>query len=219
MYTKTNNRLWILGAALLVVVIVAMGWFLGVSPKLSEAGTADQQRAAAEAKNVIHEKEVATIKKQYEQLPELKSQLTALREALPTNDDLSTFLGELHQKEQSNGVVLTSFVASDAKPYAPVVKPATDVSTTNPLVTPENFVAIPIELDVVGAQANIMNFIEGVQIGERLFLVTELAVEQDEIKTAYSAKIKGFVYVVLDKPATPAKTGAATTTPATAPKG
>jgi Tfp pilus assembly protein PilO len=219
MYANTNNRLWIVGSALLVVAIIAMGWFLGVSPKLSEAGTADQQRVTAEAQNVVHEKEVATIKKQYEQLPELKGQLSVLREALPTNDDLSTFLGELHQMEQSNGVVLTSFVASDAKPYAPVVKPVTDVSTTNPLVKPENFVAIPVELDVVGDEANVMDFIEGVQTGERLFLVTDLALEQDETKTAYSAKIKGFVYVLLDKPATPAKTGAAATTPANAPKG
>lgn len=213
MNSTTNNRLWVLGSAVLVIAIVAMGWVLGVSPKLSEAGAADQQRATAESQNLVHEKEVAAIKKQYEQLPELKSQLGMLRQALPVSDDLSTFLGELHRLEQSNQITLTNFTASDAKPYTPVEKPATTVSTTNPLVTPDNFVAIPVKLEVAGEQANVMDFIDGVQTGDRLFLVTELSLDQDETEVTYSATITGFVYVLLDKPAAPATAVETTTAP------
>jgi Tfp pilus assembly protein PilO len=214
-YSNTNNRLWVIGSVLLIAAIVAMGWFLGVSPKLAEAGAADQQRVAAEAQNVEHEKEVAVIKKQYEQLPELKEQLAVLRSAVPGDDELSTFLGELHQLEQSNGVALLSFTASDAQPYTPVKKPVTTVSTTNPLVTADNFVAIPVKLEVAGDPAKIMDFIEGVQTGERLFLVTELSLKQDEIKVTYQSTITGFVYVLLDNPPVKPKTVNA----AEAPKG
>ena len=165
MNANTNNRLWVLGSVVLVVAIVAMGWFLGVSPKLSEASAADQQRSAAEAQNIGHEAELASIKKQYEQLPELKQQLGVLRKALPAGDDLSTFLGELHRLEQSNGVSLTDFGANDAQPYAPIADPVTAISTTNPLVTAQNFVAIPVKLSVVGDQAKVMKFIERVADG------------------------------------------------------
>jgi Tfp pilus assembly protein PilO len=81
---------------LLVVAIVAMGWFLGVSPKLAEAATAGQQKAAAEAQNVVHESEIAVIKKQFDQLPALKSQLAVLRAAVPEGSGMSAFLDELH---------------------------------------------------------------------------------------------------------------------------
>jgi hypothetical protein len=103
------------------------------------------------------------------------------------------------------------------------------MSTTNALITPDNFVAIPVSVAVSGANANIMSFVEGVQTGDRLFLVTSLKLDQDKApadttsKTqpavTFKATISGLVYVLLDKPATPAKTGATAATPANAPKG
>lgn len=213
MNANSNNRLWVLGSAILVVAVVAMGWFLGVSPKLSEANTANQQRVTAEAQNVVHETEVATIKKQFEQLPELKQQLGVLRQAVPAVDDLSRFLGELHSLEQANGVKVTDFGSTDAQPYTPIAKPVTQISTTNPLVTADNFVAIPITLAVTGEQANIMTFINGLQTGDRLFLVTELSLDQDEKSSAYTSDITGFVYVLLDKPPAPAETAKAADAP------
>ena len=100
MIANTSSRMWVLGAGLLTVAIVAMGWFLGVAPKLDQADAADQQRADVAAQNVVHQNEVTKIKKQYEQLPQLKSELAVLRSAVPADDDLSTFLGELHELEQ-----------------------------------------------------------------------------------------------------------------------
>ncbi len=215
MNQNTSNRLWALGSAVLVVAIVAMGWFLGISPKLSEASTADEQRVTAETQNIAQAAEVAKIKKQYEQLPALKQQLAVLRGAMPTDDELSTFLGELHKLEQTNGVTLISVETKDALPYTPVDKPFTTVSTTNPLVTPENFVAIPMTLNVTGAPDRVMDFVQGVQTGDRLFLVTALNLAEDETGDAYSAKVEGYVYVLLDKPLAAPKTVDA----AEAPKG
>ena len=227
--TTTNTRLWIIGSMLLVVAILAMGWFLGVSPRLSEAATAGHQQTVAEAQNVVHEREVAVIKKQFDQLPALKSQLAILRAAVPEENGMSAFLDELHALEQQNQVSLTDFTAGDGQPYTPVKSTTLTASTTNPLVTPENFVAIEVGVTVTGNDANIMRFIDGVQTGDRLFLVTSLTLGQDKSDAAatsktpppaaFKATIRGFVYVLLDKPATPAKTGAAATTPATAPKG
>ena len=245
MYDNMSTRLWVIGAGILTVAIVAMGWFLGVSPKLGEAATADQQRAEVAAQNVGHERETAKIKKQYEQLPELKAQLAVLRAAIPAGDDLSTFLGELHQLEQQNQVSLTSFAAGDGRPYTPPVSPAaTDAKAaaeatagtaatasetasakdtaapgaTSPLVTADNFVAIPVTVIVTGSHQQAMNFIQGLQSGSRLFLVTDLSMTQEKDSANYEAKITGFVYVLLDANAsTAAPDKPAETT--TAPKG
>ena len=227
--TNTNTRLWIIGSMLLVIAILAMGWFLGVAPRLSEASTAGHQQTVAEAQNVVHEREIAVIKKQFDQLPALKSQLAVLRAAVPAGNGMSAFLDELHALEQQNQVSLTDFKAGDGQPYTPVKSTTLTASTTNPLVTPDNFVAIQVGVTVTGDDANIMRFIDGVQTGDRLFLVTSLKLDQDKAaadttsKTqpvvAFTATVSGLVYVLLDKPATPAKTGAAATTPANAPKG
>jgi Tfp pilus assembly protein PilO len=229
MNTNSSTRLWIIGSMLLVIAIVAMGWFLGVSPKLAEAATAGQQKSEAEAQNVVHESEIAVIKKQFDQLPALKSQLAVLRAAVPAGNGMSAFLDELHALEQQNQVSLTDFKAGDGEPYTPVKSTVPTVSTTNPLITADNFVAIPVSVTVSGDNTNIMRFVDGVQTGDRLFLVTSLKLDQDKAgattttkaapPAAFTATISGFVYVLLDKPATPAKTGAAATTPATAPKG
>ncbi len=213
MNTNSSNRLWIIGSMLLTIAIVAMGWMLGISPKLSEAGAADQQLAAAQSQNVVHETELATIKKQFEQLPELKSQLSTLRASIPADDALSSFLDELHALEQQNKVSLTDFKAGDGQPYTPVKSIVSTVSTTNPLVTPENFVAIGVGVTVTGDNANIMSFINGVQTGPRLFLVTTLKLDQPKAETAtskatpaaYEATITGLVYVLLDNPPAPPK--------------
>ena len=238
MIANTSSRMWVLGAGLLTVAIVAMGWFLGVAPKLDQADAADQQRADVAAQNVVHQNEVTKIKKQYEQLPQLKSELAVLRSAVPADDDLSTFLGELHELEQQNQVSLTSFTAKDGLPYAPAGgtgKTSTDKSvspnktespgtalgtakaTTSPLVTPDNFVAITVGVTVTGTQPQVMDFIEGLQTGKRLFLVTDLSLAQNKANS-FEATITGFVYVLLDANAlTAASDKPAETT--TAPKG
>lgn len=220
---NSNNRLWIFGSMSLCVAILAMGWFLGVSPKLAEAATAADQLSTAEAQNVVHEREIAVIKKQFEQLPELKSQLAVLRASIPADDALSSLLGELHSLEQQNKVTLKNFKAGDGQAYTPVKSSAGTVSTTNPLVTPENFVAIQVIVNVEGANANLMNFIQGLQTGDRLFLVTDLSLTETKDSEAAgsaadsTATITGLVYVLLDNPPAPAKPADAEAT--TAPKG
>jgi Tfp pilus assembly protein PilO len=224
MNASASNRLWVIGSRVLVVAIIAMGWFLGVSPKLAEAATAGDQLVAAEAENVVQQHEVEVIKKQFEKLPELKSQLAALRAAVPAGDAMSAFLDELHALELASNVTLTDFKANDGQPYTPVKDALTTVSTTNPLITAENFVAIPVSLTVSGSTANVMSFINGVQTGQRLYLVQDLKLKQSttsDSKTTsestgdFEAAIDGFVYVLLDNPPAPAKTAKT----ADAPKG
>lgn len=222
-----NNKFWLLIAAVVGVAILAMGWFLGVSPKLDEMNAANEQRASVEAQNRVHEAKLAELKKEFQQLDALKTELANAQASLPPGDELSSFLGELHRLEASSGVVLKSFSAGDAQTY--VAAPGT--TTQSPLVTADNFIAIPIDLTVQGTRPQVIDFLSDLQYGKRLFLVTKLTVAQAkgaastdgeaaDTANAYEGTISGFVYVLVDPsapPPAPTPVGALDTTPSPSP--
>ena len=195
-----NNKFWILIAAIVSVAILAMGWFLGVSPKVDEMNTANQQRVEVENQNRLHEVKLAALKKQFTGIDELKGKLEEAQLGLPPGDDLSTFLGQLHDLEGSSGVVISSFAASDGQQYVA----ADGAQVVSPLVTTANFVAITIDLTASGTRDQVINFLHDLQLGKRLFLVNDLTVTQNtSMPDLYDGKITGFVYVLVDPSAPP----------------
>ncbi len=200
-----NNKFWLLIAGVIGVAILAMGWFLGLSPKIDEITSANEQRTEVEAQNKLHEVKLAALKKEFQQLDELKAELAVAQESLPPGDMLSSFLGELHRLEASSGVVLTNFGAGDGQVYVA----APGVGEESPLVTAKNFIAIPINLTVKGTRPQVIAFLNDIQYGKRLFLVIKLTLAQDqaaanpddenaEVVDAYEGNISGFVYVLVD---------------------
>ena len=223
-----NNKLWLVIAGVAGVAILALGWFLGVSPKLDEMAAANEERAGVEAQNILHQKKLDALKKEFEQIDTLKEQLAEAQQSLPPGDDLSTFLGELHTLEGTSGVVLTSFGAGDGLNYV-----AAPGEVTDPLVTADNFIAIPIDLTVQGTRPQVIEFISNLQYGKRLFLVIKLTVaqstnavvpdpdsEEEPVGGAYEGNISGFVYVLVDPsapPPTPTPVGSLDTAPTPSP--
>ncbi|HEY9497724.1 MAG TPA: type 4a pilus biogenesis protein PilO [Terrimesophilobacter sp.] len=222
-----NNKFWLLIAGVVGVAILAMGWFLGVSPKLDEMNAANEQRASVEAQNQAHEAKLVELKKEFQQLDALKTELADAQASLPPGDELSSFLGELHRLEASSGVVLTTFGAGDGQNYVA----APGATTLSPLVTQDNFIAIPIDLTVQGTRPQVMEFLSDLQYGKRLFLVIKLTVAQSKEAAskdaegastvdAYQGTISGFVYVLVDPsapPPTPTPVGALDTKPSPSP--
>lgn len=218
-----NNKFWILIASVVGVAVLALGWFLGISPKIDEINAADEQRATVEAQNKVHESKLAALKKEFLQLDSLKAELADAQESLPPGVELSTFLGELHGLESSSGVVLTTFSAGDGENYIPA--PGTD--TLSPLVTANNFIAIPISLTVEGTRPQVIAFMNDLQYGKRLFLVIKLSLSQSTVVVSadqepadpaerYEGSISGFVYVLVDPsmpPPSPTPTGEPTASP------
>lgn len=223
-----NNKLWLVIAGVAGVAVLALGWFLGVSPKLDEMSAANEQKTSVDAQNVVHQKKLDSLKTEFAQLDSLKEQLAAAQESLPPGDDLSTFLGELHALEASSGVVVTSFSAGDGLNYVPAPGEKTD-----PLITADNFIAIPINLTVQGTRPQVIDFLSDLQYGKRLFLVIKLTVAESTkavaaapnstdapVTDAYEGNISGFVYVLVDPsapPPTPTPVGSLDTKPSPSP--
>src|SRR5680860_1093571 len=102
-----KNRLWMLGAALLIGIASVLGWLLGISPKLDEARTAKTEQVAVEAQNSAYESELTELKEQFENIGELKQELVLLRRAIPGAAEIPAFVGQLDAIAQRHQVTLT----------------------------------------------------------------------------------------------------------------
>src|SRR5690606_19944830 len=109
------------------------------------------------------------------EIDKLKEDLKDVQVALPPGDELSTFLGQLHELEGTSGVTLTRFAASDGQVFVAAAGAATD-----PLITAQNFVPITIDLVAVGTRDQVIKFVSDLQYGKRLFLINKITVAQDE---------------------------------------
>lgn len=254
-----RNRLWVLGAVLLIGATGVLGWMLGISPKFSEAKAADEERATVEAQNVDYEAQLATLKDQFDSIGDLKSDLAALQLAVPSAADIPAFVTQLDAISQQHQITLTDITVNDAQPYVPVVVAApvaapvagpvaadaapaaesTPVPTAaapvpptpgdvaaalapkpSPLVTTANFVSVPISLTVDGNYGNVLDFLEGLQKGTRLVMVTTFSTKAAVVaQTApaeaggkavaaapvasdlVTANISALIYVLIDPPA------------------
>ena len=214
----------------MMAVVVVVGWFLGIQPQLNAANAASESRTSEAARNATSERLLVTLKSDFEGIGQLKDSNARLRQSVPSSAQLSTFVTELDALSGQNGVAVTTITVSDAKAYtppvivaaaatgaaasptpsptasaapvvaAPVAPPAPPL-VTNPKITAVNFIAIPIDLKISGPYANVLNFVKGLQAGERLFLVTNLSMVPPTAKTAVAstvdADIKGLIYVLI----------------------
>lgn len=176
-----KNRMWVIGAILAIVVTLAGGWLFGISPQLTAAATANSDRANVMAANSRNEILLAKLKRDYQNIDVLKNQVLTLQESVPTAADVSSFVTELNSLANARKVTLKSITVSDAKAYTPTTQAAAAKTTpsgspqTNPKITTVNFVTIPVQIGVSGDYGKVLDFVNDVQLGRRLFLVSALS--------------------------------------------
>jgi Tfp pilus assembly protein PilO len=87
---------------------------------------------------------------------------------------------------------------------APVAPTAGVPPVTNALITPANFASIRVNLGIQGGYSSVLNFVEGLQTGSRLFMVTSLTTTPSSPGTV-DGKISGLIYVLIPPGTTLAK--------------
>src|SRR5688572_17122005 len=89
------TRKWSLLAAVLVVAIVAAGWFLLVAPKRSKAADLKDQVASQEQTNASLVSKLEELKQQQAELPQVRADLAVMRKQIPDNPALPTLIRSL----------------------------------------------------------------------------------------------------------------------------
>ena len=214
-----RNKLRIIGAILAVVVVIAGGWVVGIAPQLAASAAANANRASVLVSNSRSQVVLAKLKKDFENIDQLKNELNTLRQSVPTEGGISSFVTELNGLASTHSVIVKSISVSDAKPYSPIAQTGSSASgsttlVTDPKITPTNFVVIPLQFAVSGDYSKVLDFVHDVQYGRRLFLVTSLSttgstntkgVINNASKPATStpekvdATLGGYIYVLLNQ--------------------
>lgn len=175
-------RLWVIGSVFVAVLVVAVGWFLGVSPRLAEASTSNLERRSVEQLNAGYEATLVELRALTEDLPSIQRELDAIRTAIPTDASVSTLLGQLNGLAEAAGVTLTSVEATQPA----LVSGAEETGL--------NLVAVPITITVAGPTDRFPEFARAVQNGPRLMLVPNFSFTEEG--PASSATLRGFIFVL-----------------------
>lgn len=189
-----GNRLASIALGLLAVGILALGWFLGVAPKLAEAARADTERVQVEAQNAAYEAAIANLATQYENIDELRNELRELQEFIPGGHDLEDFIDALDAAAAANGVTIASINISEPTPFAAAVEdgaaPADSASGGSILFS------LGLTVQVNGALPQVMGFLGQAQTLKRIYFVGGASIIGNA--GVYTADLTGSVFVIAD---------------------
>ena len=218
-----DNRIWLAATAVVVVVLIALGWFLGAAPRFAEAALADQQRASVETTNQAAQARLSELKEQFTQIDALRAELAELRLQIPADVDWANALREISAKATRDKVLIANISLADVQPFIPGVAPeeavaaaddeaaaddaaeepedpAAPVAEAAPAGPVANFYIIPVSMTVEGNFDSTVKFINDMQNNERLFLVNDFSMKKAESSSKYQAEtiITGYLYVLID---------------------
>ena len=109
-----DKRVWLAGGAAVAVLIVAVGWLAVISPQLSSAKALDAQADSARAQNGVLAAKVATLKRQNDNVGQLRTSLRSALAALPFDSGLPTFTRQLADQATESKVALSSITVGAA---------------------------------------------------------------------------------------------------------
>jgi hypothetical protein len=215
------GRLVTLVGAIIGLALIALGWFVILSPQLDRAAQSDAQRAQIEAQNEVERAVLADMKAQYENLDELLEELEELRVSVPGEQDLRTFFDQIAAAAGTAGVVLNDVSVEGALPYvaalaeggvaveAPVEEtveeePVGRVSVAGDLAPPpvpsaalqSNLYVLPISMSITADVNQASAFLKILQgLDGRLILVDGVSMT---LGTSLTGEITGYIFVVHD---------------------
>lgn len=230
-----RNRIWLLVVVVVGLGVVALGYLLGISPKLEEIKAADAARAEAASTNSVYETQLAKLKKDYEGLDDIQDQLDELNVQLPAEAGYETYLTVVHDIAIASGTGATDFTWG-----APELFTANSAAFIAAAATAEGDEPAPTEPELTGVAPNgslvglswgvtvrgkldgLRAFIGYLQRTERLFLVTGFSITQTTGESAapddYTMVLNGLTFVLVNnEPADQAPTDENTEAPADEP--
>lgn len=199
-----KNKIWSLASIVVMVGVLALGWFAGIDPLLQARAATEEQRVTVEAQNEATQLTIARLKGDFENIDALTADLAAMRVSVPEAGSMPAFLTQLDTLARDSNTTVTALSVSEAIEYTPpataVVEPpaaepdaeapAPDAEApvpapvealpeaprviTDSRITSANFIAIPITVTVDGDKAGTRSFLDKLQHGPRLFMATQI---------------------------------------------
>lgn len=104
----TRTRVWTLGTAAVVALVLAAGWFLLISPTRADAASIQEQTVTQQQANVQLAQKIEQLKVQAQDLPAQEAKLAEIRQKIPASPGLPSFIKSLSSISDESNVVLVS---------------------------------------------------------------------------------------------------------------
>ncbi|WP_423922087.1 hypothetical protein ACPEEZ_02045 [Frigoribacterium sp. 2-23] len=250
-----RTRFKMIAAVLTGVAVLALGFLLGVQPQLTAAAASSAQQDSVDQQNATLVATLSKLKTDNENLAQLKTELASKSTSVPSGAALPDLIRELNDLAVASRTTVTGFTSADAVAYAaPAVEtpaptagepasgstseptaaptaatPTAPTAVTDPTITAANFSSIAITVDIQGSYSQALDFVDRLQKGSRLFLVTTITSAEESSQTDDTGStatgqtwtIGGLVFVLQNAAATKADQAAdaTPTTPASGAEG
>lgn len=171
-------RQWSILTAVGVVAVLALGWFLLVSPQRSHAADLRTQAASQQSANATLQSQVNQLEQQKKGLPAQQRLLDQIATKIPGDPQLPALIRQLSAAAQGANVDLVSL-----SPGAPALATATSAPAASSLTAgaashasaASTLAQIPVTLQVTGSYFNVESFFAAVEKLKRAMLVTGFA--------------------------------------------
>ncbi|HWC33205.1 MAG TPA: type 4a pilus biogenesis protein PilO [Mycobacteriales bacterium] len=167
----TQFRRWTIGTAILVVVIIAAGWFMLAKPQKNKVADLHQQAAAQQQANAVLLTQISALQAEQKELPQQQLVLQKFSTEVPDNMAEPTLIRQLSSAANGAGVDLSA-IAPGAASALSVASPggAQSLGGTSPAGSVQLY-QLPLSLSVAGTYANVESFFNSLERLPRAFLV------------------------------------------------
>lgn len=215
---------WVVGTAAISAALLAIAWFLAISPQLDEAASAREQAVQEADRNSLLEVQIAQLKTDFEKIDEFRGTLAGLQSQIPATFEQAAFNVELANVSLGTGAFVVDVTASTSTPVLASLAAIPGVAAVTGV--PVGLYAVPVTVTILGNPTATLEYVKALQTTtSRLFLATGVSLTgQDETGASggrpATAKgdaeivISGYVYV-LDEDAAPALAAPTAEEPAT----
>lgn len=173
--TSAATRIWTFASSIFMILVVALGWFLGASPKLAEAARFDLERTSVLAQNDLARITIAQLEADSEQLEDLREQLQQLRAEFPTQAEYDAATEEFIVSLLGAGLELQSISINEPSAVSAAAAPDDEQGATESEVSgvlpPGSLLEIAVTVTVAGDLRAALSFIETLQVSPRFSIV------------------------------------------------
>jgi type IV pilus assembly protein PilO len=164
------KQLWML-TAMGSVAVLALGWFLLVTPKADQAAAVRAETETQLAANQQLQSKINMLTKQKKDKPKLQGELDAFARLIPSNPALPALVRALSDAAEKTDVDLVS-VSPGNPALAAGAAPGTVATTSSGLTLAQ----IPVAIKIAGKYSQISQFVAEVEGLNRAFMVNGLKI-------------------------------------------
>lgn len=194
----TKLRAWGVAALLAVVVIIAGGWFLALSPQNSKVSTLHDQTAQQQDANAKLTSQIALLKKQQSQIPAEQARIAQIKGRIPDTPQMTTYIRTLTSLAAATHVELVSIApaqptlvklpsaqpqsapasgAATGKGGAATGKGGAATGTGGTAAAPASLSTISVAIDVVGDYYSVQQFLSKLEDTQRVTIVSAVSLK------------------------------------------